>query len=303
MPYCHKQVILSHEKKRTAASSVSTTKSSKQNAIKNITDAFAITIASAKNTLIGRLTCALLCLGAMFYIANGNIAEGLSTGMLYMIAENGKKSGRADGNSYMRNGRIRGMAIPSNPNTAYQTTQRGNFGTLSSGWNALTEVQRLAWNVFSIQVSDRFGRTVFVSGKAAYVALNRNLFNTGDSAIAEPPIPVGVPSPSSLSLSADSAPSTLDLSFTPSPVPANYSWLVYATGAQSVGTYAPSASKYRLIGTIIAGGTTPADIEPDYVAKFGALVGGTKIFVKVVAISTSSGIASAPVTASAIVAA
>lgn len=288
-------------KTKTASSSGSVTKLSNTEVRKCADDAFKKTLKTAKNTFIKRLGIALLLLTAMWASDGIGVLDGVQYGMLYMIAENAKKSGRADGNVYMRNGRIRGMAMPSNPQTSYQTEQRANFSTLSSGWNSLTEPQRIAWNGFSIQDTDRFGREVFISGKAAYVALNRNLFNTGDTAISDPPLPVGVPAPSSLSFVADDSSNTILLTFDPTPVPANYTWLVYATPMQSPGTFAPSASKYRLIAALTAGTATGEDIHAAYLARFGAILTGQKIFVKIVAVSTTSGIASAPIVASSIV--
>jgi hypothetical protein len=237
---------------------------------------------------------------AQFYFAG---IIGLKLAMLYMIADNAKKSGRADGNVYMKNGRIRGMAIPANPRTASQTEQRSNLGSLSSSWASLTQAKRDAWDAFSIQDTDRFGRVTFISGKSAYVALNRNLFNAGGVAITDPPAPVSVPSPTGLTLTGATLPGqSLSLAFLPATIPANNAWLIFATRALSTGKQRISASEYRLIDALATGTTSPANILAAYQAKFGNLVAGTKVFVRVIAVHDDNGIASAMVATSDIIA-
>ena len=288
-------------KTKNPSSSKKATKLSKANSISQVRAAFTATLTHAKNNLIARIACATLLLVAMWSFNGIGAVEGVQYGMLYMIAENAKKSGRADGNVYMRNGRIRGMAMPSNPQTAYQTAQRSNLGTLSSGWASLTPTEQESWNNLSFPDTDRFGRTVNITGKAAYVALNRNLYNTGDTAITTAPVPTGVPSPSSLSFVVDDSANTFLLTFAPDPIPAGYSWLVFATAQLSPGIYHPSASAYRLITSLAPGVASGTDINTEYASRFGAPVAGNKIFIKIVAVSKTTGFASAAITASSIV--
>jgi hypothetical protein len=224
----------------------------------------------------------------------GNLA------MLYSLANNGKLSGRADGNVYMRNGRIRGMRVPSLVQNAYTQTQRSNFGSLSSSWNALTQEQQLSWiNARGFFMSDRFGNSVEVSGKELYVRLNQNLFNVGVAPITTAPLPTDVAGPTELTITADISSTTLDVAFTPNPT--GHAVLLFATSPQSAGTFRPGASKYRLIASLGAGTASPYDAWAQYVAKFGTPSSGSKVFIKTVPINEVTGQAGAACIGSAIV--
>ena len=53
-----------------------------------------------------KVVLALIAVGIVMAIAHASGETATGTAMLYMLAENGKKSGRADGNVYMRNGSL-----------------------------------------------------------------------------------------------------------------------------------------------------------------------------------------------------
>lgn len=222
--------------------------------------------------------------------------------MKYIIADNAKKSGRASGNVYMKNNVIRGFTMPANPQTPAQSVQRNDFGTRSSDWNTLlTDSQRKAWNNFVISGFDRLGLPVSVSGKQAYVLLNRNLFNAAQTAIAVPPIARGPVAPTDLTLTATAAGPVFTIAWTTGAIPANTTWLVYATTTFSPGTYKPGKSKFKLIKALPAATATPNTLATAYSAVFGSPVAAGSIFVRVVAVNNLSGFASAGLTARAIV--
>lgn len=214
-------------------------------------------------------------------------------GMLYMIADNAKKSGRADGNVYMRNGVIRGMRVPSNPQTGAQSAQRANFGFLSSYWNSLSDSQRATWNSASMPISDRFGRVVSLKGKQLFVALNRNLFNAGQDAITEAPMPIGIAPPTFLQTTITHS-GDFDLAFTPDPIPAGQSWLVFTTGPKSAGTSKPGKSEFRLTKVLAAAATSPQDLIGAYESIWGIPVEGARIFTRVVVVDHATGLTSTP---------
>lgn len=221
--------------------------------------------------------------------------------MKYSLANNGLLSGRADGNVYNRNHTIRGFAMPSNPQTAAQTIQRGNFGSLSGQWNSvLTNDERLAWNAFEINTFDRLGHSVTISGKTAFLLLNRNLFNAGEAVMTSPPTPASPLALTSLSLTATVTGPVFRLTFTPN-VPTNTAWLVFATKTFSAGTYKPNPSKFKLITVLPASTTSPQDLNAEYTAVFGALVVDGAVFTRVVPILTTTGFAAPGLTARAIV--
>lgn len=211
-------------------------------------------------------------------------------GMLYQKGDNGKLSGRADGNVYMRNNRVRGMVVPALVQNDATSTQRSNFSTLSSAWNSLTEGQRKSWNVIGgYFYIDRFGNQKILAGKALFVALNRALFNIGVAQINTAPIPRAVIGSATLSITIDDSTPELILTFTPTPIPADNRWEVFATAPQSAGTFTPSQSAYRLITVLATGSVSGVDVYTDYSTKFGAPPIGSKVFVKVVGVNSISG--------------
>jgi len=66
------------------------------------------------------------------------------------------------------------LARARNPQTKYQMAIRARFTLLSQGWRDLTEIQRQSWYdaESSFSRTNRFGDTVFLSGKNLYNALN-----------------------------------------------------------------------------------------------------------------------------------
>jgi len=223
--------------------------------------------------------------------------------MKYIAADNLKKSGRASGNVYNKNNTIRGFRMPSNPQTPAQSVQRSNFGGLSGDWNdVLTDSERKAWNNFVLNSFDRLGLPVAVSGKQAYIELNRNLFNAGASAITTPPVGRGPTAPTDLTLTAVAAGPVFTIAWTTGAIPANTAWLVYATTTFTPGTYKPGKSKFKLITVLPAATTTPQTLATEYAAVFGAPVAAGSVFARVVAINTLTGFASPGLTARDIVA-
>ena len=195
------------------------------------------------------------------------------------------------------------MAMPANPQTAAQTTQRGNFGSLSGDWNLLTADQQASWLALTINVTDRLGHNVALTGKDLYVALNRNLFNANQAALSVAPTPASPLSPASLSIVPDSTGAApFDVVYTATPIPAGTTYLVFATGQLSAGTYKPSPSKYRLVTVLPAASASPQDIRTEWEAIYGTLVAGNSVFVKIIAIKNSTGFAAPAVIARAIVA-
>lgn len=211
--------------------------------------------------------------------------------MKYALGNNGRLSGRADANVYNRNYVVRGFSMPSNPQTAAQSVQRGNFGSFSGNWNNLTEEQRATWNDLSIDTVDNLGHPVTLSGKTLYVRLNRNLFNAGQAALTSAPTPASPLAPTSVDFGSATS-GSVSLDFVPSAVPSGTTWLVYCTAPQTPGTYRPGQSKYKLTTVLPAATATGADITAEYEALFGALPTGAAVFVKLVAIKNSTGFAS-----------
>ena len=291
-------------KTKTPLSSVRETNPSKQDSRTLLQIAYAKYVQSLRNTSAStKILLVLFCIGFALTIIFAP-AGIVSLAMLYSIADNGKKSGRSDGNVYMRNGRVRGFKMPSLVQNAATTLQRVSFGGLSSGWNALTETQRNSWlNATGFSTIDRMGHSITLVGKQLYVALNRALFNAGQFPITTAPTPSGIAQPTGATLTGAAAVPALSLAFTPTPVPANTSYVVYATGMKSAGTARPGSSQFRLLKVMAAASASPNNLLVAYNARWGTLVAGRKVFVKIVAVNNLTGEESAGLVTFAIIAA
>lgn len=198
---------------------------------------------------------------------------------------NGSVFSRNRGGNYLRN-----KVTPLNPQTAAQVAARALLTQFSQGWRALTDAQRQAWSaaVANWSTTDVFGDVINPTGNTLYTRLNINIANAGGSAISTPPTPIGVEALTDLSIDAAVTGDTFDVTFAPTPVPADHALYVESTPMLSTGI-SNANSKFRAIGVQAAAATSPADMFAAQTAKFGALIEGQKVFVRAKLIRLSTG--------------
>lgn len=207
---------------------------------------------------------------------------------MVVVAGSGKIGGhvasRNRGGAYFRT-----KVTPVNPETSYQLTARARLSGWSQSWRSLTDEERQSWNsaVSNWSRTDIFGDIKNPSGFNLYVRLNTNAEIAGGGLSNFAPMPGNVPAVFASSLTAAAGTPTLSLVAT-TPVPANTAYKVWATPGQSVGKKFVK-SEYRLITTLAPAATSPFNILAAYNARFGALVEGSKIFVKVQAVNQDTG--------------
>lgn len=185
---------------------------------------------------------------------------------------------------------LRTKVTPSNPQTEDQVAQRALLATFSQAWKGLTEAQRTAWNgaVGQYATTNVFGDTVNPTGATLHTKLNINVALAGGSAILVPPLPVGVASPAGVSVTATVTGSVVTINWTSGPVPAGVTRIVEATPQMSPGIYNAN-NRFRVITTLPAATATGDDVGAEYVAKFGALVEGQKLFIRIKDINITTG--------------
>lgn len=199
---------------------------------------------------------------------------------------------------------FRTKVTPVNPQTSFQSTSRNRLSGISSGWRGLTQAQRDAWNqaVGDFAKTDVFGDLKNPSGFNLYQRLNNNLANIGGTPLTSPPLVVPVDSFTSMSLAAEDSTvaESMTLTFAPA-IASDHDVKVFATAPVSAGKNFVK-SEYRQIAVISNGDTSPYDLLAEYQAKFGSTgSAGQKIFVKVVQVENTSGLAGNELSASAIV--
>lgn len=215
--------------------------------------------------------------------------------------------GKLNGSVFSKNrggAYVRTKVTPVNPSTVAQGSVRAALTSFSQGWRALTQAQRDAWNsaVANWATTDIFGDIKNPSGINLYNKLNLNLFNAGQSAIATPPLPASVGFFDSLTLTAAAGTPALSAAFTATGLAAGQTVIVEATPMLSPGIN-NAKSKFRKISTFAGGTASPANILAAYTGKFGALVAGQKIIVRLKAIDDTTGTAGQYTSAEVIIAA
>lgn len=118
------------------------------------------------------------------------------------------------GGTYFRN-----RAIPTNPNTVFQTAVRGAVSQLSTAWgDDLSQAQRDGWEAYgaAVGVQNRIGETIFLTGQQMYIRSNVPAIQAEEARQDTAPTTLNLGSfsdPSITSITASS--STLLLAFTP----------------------------------------------------------------------------------------
>lgn len=206
------------------------------------------------------------------------------------------KSGKEGGTVYSHNtygSYTRNWTKPTDPKTAKQMTVRANFGNQSQAWRALSVLNQTSWNSLASTVSftNRVGAQIFLKGQALFNKLNQNLISAGQSAITAAPAYTIPATPTAVSLAALSAGNTFIVTFTPTPVPAGVVFQVWATPALSAGR-AYSDNMFKLLANVAAAATSPQTLTSAWATLFGTKVAGQIIYVRLRAVSTTTGVAS-----------
>jgi len=211
----------------------------------------------------------------------------------FIAAASGKEGGivaaKNKGGQYFRN-----FSVPLNPDTPAQTVVKNRLVGFSQNWQSLTEAQRLSWANFA-ELHPRtnpLGDVRHLSGFQVYVSANNNIANGAGVAIDVAPASAAVPAITDLSLVADgSGPNAFDVTFAPTPVPADTTMVIQATLPLSPGIKNAN-NKFRQIAIETAGAASDLDLLLEYESKFGTLISGQQIQIRAYNINLLTGIVS-----------
>lgn len=199
--------------------------------------------------------------------------------------------------SYLRN-----RVTPVNPSTPRQTIVRNRLQTLTELWRLLLADQRNAWTAFGEDIvrQDSLGQTYNLTGLQAYTSVNLNRAAMGLATISDP-LPYDDPDVlDSFTLETGTAPAVLRVVFTPTPLLAGQRLIIAATRGVSAGISFLPRGDYRQIVVSNAAAASPINILVPWVARFGVLPQGRRIFVRGV-VMNDNGIGSSPFIASQVV--
>ena len=194
------------------------------------------------------------------------------------VPQSGSLGGKTS--SHNRAGQyVRSRRAPVQPvGTGRRAFMRSAFGAASSGWSALTDDQRNSWAAFAdaYPTTDSLGQAIKLTGHQMFVAVASQLLNVGEPLPTVPPVSTATTAPvvtvatmthagvGTLTLDGSgSADDFVTIAFS-KPTPAGRSF--QATFWQQ---------------TVVAANLATATLfGPAYVAEFGTVPAGSKIFYK-----------------------
>lgn len=195
---------------------------------------------------------------------------------------------RNRGGAYVRN-----RSVPVDPNTIAQQNVRSILATQSSSWADQTDAVRAAFQNWAVQnpVINALGHSILLSGQQAFVQLNARLAFLNEALLTEPPIINAPDGLASLVVDGDIGLGDVDLSFTVTPLPANIKLWIQAAVVNSAGI--------RYVRNLLrfVSGSPPAQISPFDIqslveAKFGTLIVGQTLHVRVSTFDSTTGLLS-----------
>lgn len=180
---------------------------------------------------------------------------------------------------------LRGLTIPTNPQTALQTAVRNSLSALSTAWSGtLTALQRAGWNTYAgnLTWTNALGDAISVTGQQAYVGANAPRLQGSLSRVDAPPVVFTRPTFSSptLTLTANSTNAVVAFNNADAwAIASGGALLVYASPPQGPGINS-YGGPYKYIGKI-AGAVSPPTSPATLTLASAAGPTGSKVFFRV----------------------
>jgi len=175
---------------------------------------------------------------------------------------------------------VRQRAIPTNPRSTAQIAARARLADLSAAWRGLTAIQQASWIAFgqSFTTVNSLGTAIHLTGLQCYIKVNTVNLLTGLSTVSTPP---ALPSFIATTVTGVTAVSATPLITVQGAAPASGTiQLAFASPQLSAGVNFNGQYRYLQLADVFTSGA--CSLQTAYAAKFGALIAGKKIFVKIV---------------------
>lgn len=188
---------------------------------------------------------------------------------------------------------VKSLTIPVDPNTQSQQEVRSILATQSASWADQSDALRASFQNWAVQnpVINALGRSILLSGQQAWVQLQSRLALNADTLLTAPPIINAPDGLATLVLDADIGVGDVDLTFTATPTAANIKLWILAAVVNSAGVkYVRNL--YRFIGVSGTAEASPFVIQSLVEAKFGTLVNGQTLHVRVATFDETTGLLS-----------
>jgi hypothetical protein len=188
---------------------------------------------------------------------------------------------------------IRTRVVPVKVENMFTMAARDAMATVSRLWAGLTADQREAWREYSTAVPsiNRLGESKTLGGHVAFNKINARLIQQGAATLDLPPV-LGPPDPlSTLSVDVDVSDGTADVTFAPTPLPANTALWLWCAPVPSAGVNYV-ANRWRLVYKSAAAAATGMDIQGNLNDRFGSIQAGQVLYFRGQTISTVTGLVS-----------
>jgi hypothetical protein len=171
----------------------------------------------------------------------------------------------------------RTRAIPVNPNSSPQGTQRARLAAAAATWRTLTSAQRAGWNDLAngFTRTNSLGETYNMTGFMCYVSCYNNCSAAGDAVLANAPALVTPAAPLTAVITLTTA--VFSIAYTVTPLPAGSRMFTYVSLQRSAGRN--FEGDFRLLQVSAAAAASPVNAYAAYVARFGIPVVTNRIFV------------------------
>lgn len=163
--------------------------------------------------------------------------------------------------------------------TTRQLIQGAILGSTAPVWSEqLTETEREDWRALAAtQTSvDQWGDTYPLTGIALFTRVNSQRIAAGLPILTTAPADQAVTAPLTATLTIGAGP-TLSVAFTATPAPTNHRVKIWATAPMSQGTSVAQRRSHLLKISSVAA-ASPIDFTAEYLAIFGSLPAGKKVY-------------------------
>jgi hypothetical protein len=187
---------------------------------------------------------------------------------------------------------IRKRVAPVQPRSSAQQAVRATLAALSGQWKGLSQAVIAAWSALAstITLKDSLGNSYIPTGNQLFVCLNATLTACAEANItAAPGAPPAFADMLPIAATATAGTPSLAITTSLAAAPTGYVFLVRATPQGSAGIAFFGTSKYRIIGKYAASSFASINALSFYNTRFGALVAGTKLSLRVTLVQIASG--------------
>lgn len=175
---------------------------------------------------------------------------------------------------------------------------RSSFGGASTAWAALSAANQAAWIAYAAAhpVTDRLGQSIKLTGQQMYVAVGTQLLNVGQALPSVPPVSAAVAAPILTAYTVTHL-GVITITLTASGSASDFILVAFSKPLSAGVTFNGTWWQESHIAGNSTGGAT---FGTAYVAQFGTIPAGSKVFVKLTPVN-QYGVTGVPVIQPAVV--